>query len=330
MECRKFASNSIRGGEDRVVLYDIIKGIGIMLMVLGHTCGQPLYNWIYSFHMPLFFIVSGLFFSPNKYQFKAFVRKRFKQLVIPLFIFTTFIIGIASIFIPEQNIVGNLGRGILPGALWFLFVLFVVQVFYCLFIKCLKGNIWALLFIVFISVFAGSWLKICSYRTNFLYVGTIFSAFPFYALANLFGLNIIKIIHMQINNLKLWVLAAICLLFPLVVVLYTCRTMSLWYNEVPSPVMLYYMIACVWSFGIFFLSKAIESSNKHIVSILSFLGKNTLPIVALNQLIIDLSTKYISCDSHVCFKMLQQVLIWSICLLVIKFCNCHFRLAVGK
>ena len=70
MECRKFASNSIRGGEDRVVLYDIIKGIGIMLMVLGHTCGQPLYNWIYSFHMPLFFIVSGLFFSPTNFSLR--------------------------------------------------------------------------------------------------------------------------------------------------------------------------------------------------------------------------------------------------------------------
>ena len=55
---KQVPSNS-RGG--REVLYDVIKGIGIILMVIGHTCGQPLYNWIYSFHMPLFFIISGLF-----------------------------------------------------------------------------------------------------------------------------------------------------------------------------------------------------------------------------------------------------------------------------
>jgi len=43
---------------------DILKGFGIILMVIGHN-GAPtwLHNTIYSFHMPLFFIASGWFFS---------------------------------------------------------------------------------------------------------------------------------------------------------------------------------------------------------------------------------------------------------------------------
>jgi fucose 4-O-acetylase-like acetyltransferase len=41
---------------------DIAKGIGILLVVLGH-CPQvwtPLKQWIYSFHVPLFFLISGM------------------------------------------------------------------------------------------------------------------------------------------------------------------------------------------------------------------------------------------------------------------------------
>lgn len=57
---------------------DILKGIGIILMVIGHA-GSPqlLHDYIYTFHMPLFFIASGYFFSvksiSNKLQF--FIKK---------------------------------------------------------------------------------------------------------------------------------------------------------------------------------------------------------------------------------------------------------------
>ena len=41
----------------------MLKGIGINLVVLGHTtCNVELGNWIYHFHMPLFFFLSGVFF----------------------------------------------------------------------------------------------------------------------------------------------------------------------------------------------------------------------------------------------------------------------------
>ena len=39
---------------------DIVKGIGIFLVVLGHQ-NTILTQEIYSFHMPLFFFLSGIF-----------------------------------------------------------------------------------------------------------------------------------------------------------------------------------------------------------------------------------------------------------------------------
>lgn len=52
----------------RLIWIDNAKGIGILLVVLGHTYGIPvqLHHIIYSFHMPLFFILSGYTFHPGR------------------------------------------------------------------------------------------------------------------------------------------------------------------------------------------------------------------------------------------------------------------------
>ena len=52
---------------NRDTAFDITKAIGILLMILVHCSGLPhlLRNFIFSFHMPLFFIVSGYFYKPK-------------------------------------------------------------------------------------------------------------------------------------------------------------------------------------------------------------------------------------------------------------------------
>lgn len=63
----------------------ICKGIAIILMVMGHAEPPDLIsNFIYIFHMPLFFITAGYFFS-RKYLADpwSFCVKRFKGLYIP-------------------------------------------------------------------------------------------------------------------------------------------------------------------------------------------------------------------------------------------------------
>lgn len=47
---------------ERDLRFDIMRGIGIILMMLGHIPVEGfIYRWIYSFHMPMFFILSGLY-----------------------------------------------------------------------------------------------------------------------------------------------------------------------------------------------------------------------------------------------------------------------------
>ncbi len=71
---------------------DITKGFLMILVVIGHYPGEldfPLAKYIYWFHMPAFFILSGLFFKPilDKKDIKPTIYKRFMQLIVPYLFF---------------------------------------------------------------------------------------------------------------------------------------------------------------------------------------------------------------------------------------------------
>ncbi|MDD3342472.1 MAG: acyltransferase family protein [Sulfurospirillaceae bacterium] len=63
-----------------------LKVIGILAVILGHIA-SPLSTFIFSWHMPLFFIVSG-FFMDLDVSFEVFFIKNFKRLMVPYFIFS--------------------------------------------------------------------------------------------------------------------------------------------------------------------------------------------------------------------------------------------------
>ena len=94
--------------------YDIAKGIGIILVVLGHGM-FPLHSLIDSFHMPLFFVLSGMFIHFNKYTVKDYVFKKFKRIMVPFCIYTALYWSSNVLLGIEQP----------TGMLWFLYTLFV-------------------------------------------------------------------------------------------------------------------------------------------------------------------------------------------------------------
>lgn len=61
----------------------ICKALAIILMVIGHAdCPDALGAFLYEFHMPLFFITAGYFFSVRYINDEAtFVKKRFKRTI---------------------------------------------------------------------------------------------------------------------------------------------------------------------------------------------------------------------------------------------------------
>lgn len=80
-----FNSGLYKVNEDRELWIDLARGIGIILVFLGHlTADLP--NWpVYGFHMPLFFLLSGYLYRDEKIS-KYFV-KLIRRYIIPYLCF---------------------------------------------------------------------------------------------------------------------------------------------------------------------------------------------------------------------------------------------------
>lgn len=78
----------------RIGYIDIAKGLGILVIVLAHNdlggYHPTLHKFIYAFHIPLFFFLSGMFFRPER-AFGETVKRRFNTLLKP-YLFALFII----------------------------------------------------------------------------------------------------------------------------------------------------------------------------------------------------------------------------------------------
>lgn len=68
----------------RIQYIDVCRGIGILLVILGH-CGSPLNKYIYGFHMPLFFVITGFLWNPPD-SLNVLVKKYTKRYLIPYFV----------------------------------------------------------------------------------------------------------------------------------------------------------------------------------------------------------------------------------------------------
>lgn len=136
-------------GEKHNSAIDIAKGLGIICVVVGHcipdaSSGQIMnpflrnvFHIIYSFHMPLFFFLSGLFIKPifsNKETIK-FIKRRAIRLMTPYFC-----VGLA--YLPFKALLSSFAnkpynmddfwkiiiRVNPDGELWFLYTLFMIAI----------------------------------------------------------------------------------------------------------------------------------------------------------------------------------------------------------
>lgn len=76
----------------RNIEMDILKGLGIILVVMGHYYLPFVWFTPYSFHMPLFIFASGYFYNP-KYENTPLLllKKRAKSLLLPYFSYSIFL-----------------------------------------------------------------------------------------------------------------------------------------------------------------------------------------------------------------------------------------------
>lgn len=123
----------------RINFIDIAKIIGMFFIVLGHILrGGIITTWLYSFHVPLFFFLSGLTFHYTNSNLKSFLCRRAKTLLIPFFIWSLISICLYSLISPFLSIdISSHSRNLNPllkmllgycdsnSPLWFLPCLFL-------------------------------------------------------------------------------------------------------------------------------------------------------------------------------------------------------------
>ena len=134
--------------KERDIAIDIAKAFGILFMIIGHFKETPwlLRHFIFSFHMPLFFIFSGYFYKSR--NIKDVVRNGNKSLVKP-YLITSLVCVILWMTVHQNDqafkkIIGAImangtmddvliGAG-LPnmGPVWFLMALYWCKIFYAM------------------------------------------------------------------------------------------------------------------------------------------------------------------------------------------------------
>ncbi len=124
---------------------DSMKAFLILAVVAGHST-SPLVTYIYLFHMPAFFLLSGYTYRGGHYTLAAFIRKKIVTILLPAICINVLYIVIYSVmgrypvyacFTATEplrfskwmtGLLLHLQTTELGGATWFLFVLFEVQV----------------------------------------------------------------------------------------------------------------------------------------------------------------------------------------------------------
>lgn len=119
--------------KNRVEYIDTLKGLLIILVIFGHTgINSNIQKWIYSFHMPLFLIISGFFYKEESYIINY---RRVKGLILPFVLFTCLGVlfpAIPSLILKSKPIEWNKifylkERIFFNTPIWFLIVLFFIE-----------------------------------------------------------------------------------------------------------------------------------------------------------------------------------------------------------
>lgn len=146
---------------------DVLKGIGIWFVILGHMfIPDSIKFYVFSFHMPLFFIITGILYNHQKYEkctVREFLKDGFKKYIrmyiffaILIFLFDGVFVNALKVYLDKseglsvlitQNFLGLLFTTMrnnwitAGGSIWFLMSLFWSRIFVFLILKHIKKDI---------------------------------------------------------------------------------------------------------------------------------------------------------------------------------------------
>lgn len=293
---------------NRIEWIDTAKGVGIILVIAGHTFCLRYSSILYSFHMPLFFFLSGLVYNHAKYStFNGLLKAKVSQIIRPWLI--CYVISLAvSLAIPvwrdalswKQMLIElytTNSNNINNSSIWYLVCLFVtfLLLYFCVKLLNKLGDKVAIVILSLIGI-ASLWMKeaLCLVSP---YLHLIDNRLPFK-----FDSAIVAVVFMYIGfRFKEQVFRIVantnCVKFTIACVIFVCGfIVNRWSNinslDFGKIKLLYYPIAfigiyCVLSFC-YLLSKVGGAYWASIRKMLLFYGVNSLIIFGFQSLFIRL------------------------------------------
>ncbi|MCI7442941.1 MAG: acyltransferase family protein [Clostridium sp.] len=284
----------------RIDYIDIAKGIGIILMVMGHSLGTEfkLKTFIYLFHMPLFFFISGYFIKDESFNnIKKFFFKKVKGIYWPFLKYSLIFVILNNVFV-YLHIYNNNGyysiiqsiKAIIDcflfrrvdqllGAFWFFGVLFLAEIIFVLtgniIVKLVKNNqdivIGIISFIYFI-------------------IGAILSILNF-SLPKRLHLIFIPIFFIYLGYLyrkceeKIKYNVAIFIPFIIILFMLTYKNIKVEMSANSySNILMFIVGALLGIYCTFYISKLISGKCNYMKKFTIYAGKNTIIIMALHML----------------------------------------------
>lgn len=275
----------------RVATYDLMKCVGIIAMIIGHLTSVG-HRFIFSWHMPLFFILAGYFYRPN--DVVEMVKKDFKRLIIP-YLITCGVIVFVSIF--HSLLLGEdkVSRWIIAslyangsfrhtskffanvpmiGAIWFLWALFWCKtIFNSLFKKSQK---YVLLMCLVLSVAA---MLIDTYLVNLpLAILPGMCATIFYGIGyQTRQVGGFKAVHKLV--------ALLCVVVWIISFIYSDMSLArCFFRHYPINI----VGACGGTYVIWLISDWISKYENKFTSVLVWTGRNSMTILCLHLLDLDI------------------------------------------
>ena len=338
----------MEANKGRVIWIDQLRGIAIFLVILGHVnLPGKLNGFIYSFHMPLFFMITGLTMNNHKLSrsaMKEYMLCQIKHLLIPYFWMSFMMyplwylafhwLGKTSLTIPQAFYGILVGNSLLyaspSNALWFVLVLMIAKIVYVFFYKMTKGSKVKMLVLIIICAFGGLAEQ---GKARIWHLNVVFTAVVFIYIGNCmmqwYQKNG-KVVLQKMSKRK----SGIILFFMVILGIssaYLNGRVSMHRNTFGKSVLLYYFTAVVLSSIcmlsiIKFMPTKVDSK-----SMIVYIGQNTLlyvgfhiPIIrVLEQLLSDSLTQY-------GWSILEAVVIYCVLALFCILVNRWFPFVSGK
>lgn len=290
---------------DRLEWMDCAKGIAIILMVMGHTSiPQFASDFIWGFHLPLFFIASGWLTNWERDSRKDYLLRKARNLLIPFLSYSIIALLCFSLLLDDQGktVVHVLENGWEGIALWFIPVLFVALQLAKWAIYSHKDS-FTILFALSMA-FLGSALSYFSISLPWA-----ITSIPYATSLVILGMFAKRYVNcLSYNCLTIMIVGAI-----LTTVISHFYRLDIASNQV-FPVTLK-TLGAVGGTAMIFAFSQLVCSRKNILSLaLVRVGKETLMILALSQVIMLLLIEYTGFGSVVRYALLIVILSLLCCL----------------